>query len=96
MCEVMIALVPASMQRSQIKGAVFRTLGNPPIIEQLLYWSPANANPCLAGFLALAEKQDVAAGSEKSVDTAKQIRNLRHRFAGQDRSSREAKKAGGS
>jgi DNA-binding transcriptional LysR family regulator len=52
-----IAFVPASMQRSQIKGAVFRTLGNPPVIEQLLYWSPANANPCLAGFLALAEEQ---------------------------------------
>src|SRR6201996_3162735 len=52
-----IAFVPASMQRSQIKGAVFRTLDNPPVIEQLLYWSPANANPCLAGFLALADKR---------------------------------------
>jgi DNA-binding transcriptional LysR family regulator len=52
-----IAFVPASMQRSQIKGAVFRTLGDSPVIEQLLYWSPANANPCLAGFLALADKR---------------------------------------
>ena len=52
-----IAFVPASMQRSQIKGAVFRTLGDPPVIEQLLYWSPANANPCLASFLALADKR---------------------------------------
>jgi DNA-binding transcriptional LysR family regulator len=52
-----IAFVPASMQRSQIKGAVFRTLGDPPVIEQLLYWSPANANPCLAGFIALSNKR---------------------------------------
>jgi hypothetical protein len=36
---------------------VFRTLGNPPMIEQLLYWSPTNSNPCLAGFLALADKR---------------------------------------
>ena len=52
-----IAFVPASMQRSQIKGAVFRTLGDPPVIEQLLYWSPTNANPGLAGFLALSDKR---------------------------------------
>ena len=51
-----IAFVPASMQRSQIKGAVFRTVADPPVIDQLLYWSPANKNPCLAGFLALSEK----------------------------------------
>jgi len=52
-----IAFVPASMQRSQIRGAVFRTIDNPPTIDQLLYWSPANRNPCLAGFLALSEKR---------------------------------------
>jgi DNA-binding transcriptional LysR family regulator len=51
-----IAFVPASMQRSQIKGAVFRKVDNPPMIDQLLYWSPLNKNPCLAGFLALSEK----------------------------------------
>ena len=44
---------------------------------------------------ALAKKQHVAAGSEKSIDTTKQIGNLRHRFAGQDRSRRQAKKSGG-
>ena len=49
-----IAFVPASMQRSQIKGAVFKNVDNPPMIDQLLYWSPANKNPCLAGFLGLA------------------------------------------
>jgi DNA-binding transcriptional LysR family regulator len=51
-----IAFVPASMQRSQIKGAVFRKVDDPPTIDQLLYWSVANKNPCLAGFLALSEK----------------------------------------
>ena len=51
-----IAFVPASMQRSQIKGAVFRKVDNPPTIDQLLYWSLANKNPCLAGFLALSER----------------------------------------
>jgi DNA-binding transcriptional LysR family regulator len=50
-----IAFVPASMQRSQIKGALFRKVDNPPMIDQLLYWSLANKNPCLAGFLALSE-----------------------------------------
>jgi hypothetical protein len=24
------------------------------MVDQFLYWSPANKNPCLAGFLALA------------------------------------------
>jgi DNA-binding transcriptional LysR family regulator len=51
-----IAFVPASMQRSQIKGAVFRTVADPPMIDQLLYWSRVNKNPCLAGFLALSGK----------------------------------------
>src|ERR1700743_1522528 len=51
-----LAFVPASIQRSQIKGAVFRKVDNPPTIDQLLYWSLANKNPCLAGFLALSER----------------------------------------
>jgi DNA-binding transcriptional LysR family regulator len=51
-----IAFVPASMQRSQIKGAVFKKVAEPPMIDQLLYWSPLNRNPCIAGFLALSEK----------------------------------------
>jgi DNA-binding transcriptional LysR family regulator len=51
-----IAFVPASMQRSQIKGAVFRKLDNPPMIDQLLYWSLVNKNPCLEGFLALTKQ----------------------------------------
>jgi DNA-binding transcriptional LysR family regulator len=51
-----IGFVPASMQRSQVKGAVFRKVDDPPMIDQLLYWSLANKNPCLAGFLALSER----------------------------------------
>jgi DNA-binding transcriptional LysR family regulator len=51
-----IAFVPNSMQRSQIKGAVFKKIDKPPVIDQLLYWSTANKNPCLAGFLALLER----------------------------------------
>ncbi len=49
-----IALVPASMQNSQIKGAVFKEIADPPMIDQFLYWSPANKNPCLAQFVAIA------------------------------------------
>jgi DNA-binding transcriptional LysR family regulator len=51
-----IAFVPTSMQRSQIQGALFRKVDNPPMIDQLMYWSPANKNPCLAGFLALSAR----------------------------------------
>ena len=51
-----IAFVPASMQRSQIKGAVFRKVDNPPMIDRLLCWSLANKNPCLARFLTLSER----------------------------------------
>src|SRR5580700_3035421 len=43
--------------------------------------------------LALAKKQHIAASSEKSIDTTKQIGDLRHRFVPRERSSRQAKKA---
>lgn len=49
-----VALVPASMQRAQWAGVVFRPLVDAPTIEQALVWSPSNRNPCLARFLALA------------------------------------------
>jgi DNA-binding transcriptional LysR family regulator len=52
-----VALVPASMESSQIKGAVFRDIANPPMIDQFLYWSPANKNPCLAQFLAISKNE---------------------------------------
>lgn len=50
-----VAFVPSSMRRSQIKGATFKRVADPPIIEQTLFWSQANKNPCLAGFLSVCE-----------------------------------------
>ncbi len=58
-----IAFVPASMQRSQIKGAVFKKVPDPPMIDQLLYWSPLNKNPCLTGFLTLSQKGETKASA---------------------------------
>jgi DNA-binding transcriptional LysR family regulator len=48
-----VAFVPSSMRRSQIEGAVFKRVENPPLIDQVLMWSTANKNPCLSGFLAM-------------------------------------------
>jgi DNA-binding transcriptional LysR family regulator len=48
-----IAMVLASMQRSQAPGVRFKPIETPPIIEQVLMWSEANRNPCLAGFLKI-------------------------------------------
>lgn len=48
-----VVLVPASMRRAQLAGVVFRPLVDAPLIEQVLVWSPANRNPCLARFLEL-------------------------------------------
>jgi hypothetical protein len=45
--------------------------------------------------LALAEKQHVPASGEKGVDAAKQAGDVRRRFVGRGRSSREAEKASG-
>jgi DNA-binding transcriptional LysR family regulator len=64
-----IALVPASMQSSQIKGAVFKEIADPPMIDQFLYWSPDNKNPCLLQFLAIS-KNEKRSNSEKRRSTA--------------------------
>jgi DNA-binding transcriptional LysR family regulator len=53
--ELGVAFVPASMRRSQIKGATFKRVADPPMVEQMLFWSHANKNPCLAGFLSVCE-----------------------------------------
>jgi hypothetical protein len=45
--------------------------------------------------LALAKKQYVAASGEKGLDAAKQAGDVRRRFVGRERSSREAEKASG-
>ena len=49
-----VALVPDSMRRMQLPGAVFRPLRDAPRVEQGLFWSAHNDNPCIAGFLACA------------------------------------------
>ena len=49
-----VALVPASMRKAQLAGVVFKPLVDAPLVEQVLAWSPANRNPCLARFLELA------------------------------------------
>jgi len=52
-----IALVPTSMRKAQLAGVVFRRLVDAPLIEQMLVWSPANRNPCLARFLDLTQSR---------------------------------------
>ena len=49
--EAGIALVPASMQKAQLHGVVFRPLIHSPMVEQVLAWSPSNHNPCLDKFI---------------------------------------------
>ena len=51
------ALVPTSMRKAQLAGVVFRRLVDAPLIEQVLVWSPANRNPCLARFLDLTQSR---------------------------------------
>lgn len=54
-----VALVPDSMRRMQLPGAVFRPLIESTQIEQGLFWNTRNPNPCLPGFLAGAELSPV-------------------------------------
>ena len=51
-----VALVPISMRKAQLGRVVFRDLEDAPMIDQVLVWSPSNANPCLAQFLAMTEQ----------------------------------------
>ena len=60
-----VALVPASMQSSQIKGAVFKEVADPPMIDQFLYWSPANKNPCLAQFLSISKNEKRSSATKR-------------------------------
>ncbi|WP_024514232.1 LysR family transcriptional regulator [Bradyrhizobium sp. Tv2a-2] len=48
-----VAFVPGSMQKAQVKGAVFKTVDNPPMVDQLLVWQSMNTNPCIQGFLSV-------------------------------------------
>jgi DNA-binding transcriptional LysR family regulator len=48
-----VAFVPSSMQKAQVKGAVFKPVDNPPMVDQLLVWQSMNTNPCIQGFLSV-------------------------------------------
>lgn len=50
-----VALVPDSMRRMRLPGAVFRPLSESPIVEQGLYWNARNDNPALRDMLEIAE-----------------------------------------
>ena len=46
-----VSLVPQSMSRMQLEGAVFRPLAYSPPVVQGVYWQGTNDNPCLQSFL---------------------------------------------
>ncbi|WP_204353005.1 LysR family transcriptional regulator [Salinicola peritrichatus] len=52
-----VALVPGSMRRIRLPGAVFLPLDESPVIEQGIYWHPRNTNPALAALLERAESR---------------------------------------
>ena len=49
-----VSLVPQSMSRMQLEGAVFRPLEYSPAVEQGVFWNADNPNPCLPLFLHTA------------------------------------------
>jgi DNA-binding transcriptional LysR family regulator len=63
-----VAFVPASMQRAQVKGAVFKTVPDPPTVDQLLVWTSVNKNPCIAGFLAAADAHALSGRQARQSD----------------------------
>lgn len=50
-----VALVPSSLARLHIDGAVFVAADHSPLIEQGLYWRRDDSNPCLAAFIDCAQ-----------------------------------------
>ncbi len=49
-----VSLVPQSLGRMELPGAVFRPVAGARQVEQGMIWSAHNENPCLAGFLETA------------------------------------------
>ena len=49
-----VSLVPQSMSKMQLAGAVFRPVSGTRIVEQGMIWAADNDNPCLARFLECA------------------------------------------
>jgi len=46
-----VALVPDSMRKMQLEGAVFKPLQQSPTVEQGVFWTENNTNPCLELFV---------------------------------------------
>lgn len=51
-----VSLVPESLGKMRLPGAVFRPVGHPRKVEQGVMWAVSNDNPCLAPFLACARQ----------------------------------------
>lgn len=49
-----VSLVPWSMSKMQLPGAVFRAVSVTRMVEQGVIWAASNDNPCLSHFLACA------------------------------------------
>lgn len=56
-----VSLVPQSMSKMQLPGAVFRPISGTRMVEQGVIWAADNDNPCLAGFLECARTFDARA-----------------------------------
>ena len=52
-----VSLVPESMRRMQLEGALFLSLDTSPMVEQGMFWNEHNQNPCLQPFLTTARSR---------------------------------------
>ncbi|HEX4171063.1 MAG TPA: LysR family substrate-binding domain-containing protein, partial [Acetobacteraceae bacterium] len=50
-----VAFVPASMRRAHVQGAIFKSVTEPPTLDQILVWKSANKNPCMGGMIDAAK-----------------------------------------
>jgi len=48
-----VALLPRSMKKARLSGAVFRPIQDAPLVHQVVAWPKRELNPCLQGFLNL-------------------------------------------
>jgi DNA-binding transcriptional LysR family regulator len=72
-----VAFVPASMRRSQIKGAVFKQVPDPPMVDQVVVRMPVNRNPCIPGFLTTAAGLTAVGVQAKTAAADLQLRSSR-------------------
>lgn len=64
-----ISLVPESMRRMQVGGAVFRPLHRSVQVKQGVFWSERNSNPCLRPFLDCVESWRRSTGQPDSGES---------------------------